>query len=100
MRTGMRVAVVALMVLVACSSGASTPTTESATIEGVPAERYNAAVAEWDAGVAEWDALTKERDRQGASEVVVNGQTFESYKEWAQVNGKPLTFEEVLAKYR
>lgn len=96
----MRVAVVALLVLAACSSGNPTPTTESATIEGVPAERYNAAVDEWDAGVDEWSALVEERDRQGASDVVVNGQTFESYEDWAKANGKPLTFDEVLAKYR
>lgn len=90
MRNGMRCAVVAL-VLAGCSSEGGPPTTVTSVgpIDGVPADRYDAAVAEWDAAVDEWNALAG-ADRQ----------TFESYQDWARAQGKPLTFEDVLSKYR
>lgn len=97
----MRCAVVAL-VLAGCSSDndPAAVVTSLGAIDGVPADRYNAAVAEWDAAVAEWNALTAERDRTSASDVVVDGQTYEAYADWARAKGKPLTFEAVLDKYR
>ncbi len=83
---------VVLALLAGCSASDSSPapstTTEGATIEGMPAERYNAAVAEWDAIVAEWNALP------------VDQRPYETFGEWAKANGKPAGFEDVLAKYR
>lgn len=92
MRFGLRQAGVVLVALAGCSSDSpprATPTTiEGPTIEGMPAERYNAAVAEWDAVVAEWNALPVEQ------------RPYETFGEWAEANGKPAAFEDVLAKYR
>ncbi len=49
-----------------------------------------AALREWDAAVDEWNTLVEE------------GTTGEygTYDEWAAGNGRPLTYEEVLAKHQ
>ena len=78
----------------------TTSTMGEVLIDGVPAAQYNAAMAEWDATVAEWNDLTLARDAAGADMVVVDGQSFDSHEEWAAAFGKPLAFEDVLAKYR
>lgn len=100
-------AVLVVLVLGACSGGGNDEatedaptTTQQATIDGVPADGYNEAVAEWDAVVAEWDALTAERDAAGTDAVVVDGQRYETYAEWAAATGRPVRFEDVLEKYR
>lgn len=83
--------VVVLALMASCSSSDGPPTTtttEGALIEGVPAERHNAAVREWAIVVAEWNAIPVER------------RPYETFEEWARAAGKPTTFDEVLAKYR
>lgn len=78
----------------------TTSTMDEVRIDGIPASQYQAAMAEWDATVAEWNDLTLTRDADGADMVVVDGQSFDSHEEWATAFGKPLAFEDVLAKYR
>ncbi len=60
----------------------------------VPVDDAGACVAEWDSYVGEWNELTIERDEAGAEEVEVDGQTFETWEEYAEAMGYPLTYEE------
>lgn len=103
----MRILVTSLLlvlVLGACSGGgdeaAAPSTSEQATIDGVPADRYDAAMVEWSSVVAEWDALTAKRDAVGADAVEVDGQRYETFAEWATATGRPMRFDDVLERYR
>lgn len=44
----------------------------------------------WNDAVDEWNALVKQRDAARDRTVVVAGKSFDTYKDWAAANGKPL----------
>jgi hypothetical protein len=70
---------------------------DSGTDETPPAEEGDAqaaCIAEWDAFVDEWNELTTERDEAGAEAVVVDGETFDSWEQYAEMKGYPLSYEE------
>lgn len=91
-----------LLVMAGCAESEPTPgptPTPEVLIDGVPADVYEQAVAEWDAVVNQWNELTVARDEAGEDVVTVDGLEFETFEDWATARGHPLTFEQVLITY-
>jgi hypothetical protein len=85
----------ALMFLSGCTTSPD-PTTTTVDVDQIQDEvdAINECTDEWNVFVDEWNDLTLARDEAGEDSVIVDGESYEDYAEYAVAKGYPQTYEE------